>query len=135
MKEQKCKFFENTYGDKDEDGNDFITIDGYPADENAEGTVIVTIYLTPKGDFVTAWHRNDYRMNNQVLELIENSKAILLASRETKYAANIEWETDGEDVDLPTEVELPKDIDDDDIADYLSDKYEWLVKSFSIILK
>ena len=45
---------------------------------------------------------------------------------------NITWETDGlepEELGLPTEVELPKDIDanDDAINDYLSDTYGWLV--------
>jgi hypothetical protein len=45
---------------------------------------------------------------------------------------DITWETDGlepEELGLPTEVELPKDIDandDDAINDYLSDTYGWL---------
>ena len=49
---------------------------------------------------------------------------------------NIEWDTDEEewedddDLDLPTEVEVPDDIDPDDIADWLSDKYEFFVRSF-----
>lgn len=47
-------------------------------------------------------------------------------------AYDIVWETDGEDVDLPTEVELPKDFGDDDdaITDFLSDEYGWLVVSY-----
>ena len=42
------------------------------------------------------------------------------------------WETDGEEIDLPTEVELPRDFGDDDdaIADFLSDEYGWLVISY-----
>lgn len=50
-------------------------------------------------------------------------------------ACDIEWETDGQDVDLPDEVELPDDIDVDDtgeVEDYLSDEYGYLVKSFDI---
>lgn len=45
---------------------------------------------------------------------------------------NIEWETDGEDVDLPTAVTL--DINDPtiDIADALSDEYGFLVKNYCI---
>lgn len=45
---------------------------------------------------------------------------------------NITWETDGLDADelgLPTEVELPDNIDADDddaVNDYLSDTYGWL---------
>ena len=47
-------------------------------------------------------------------------------------AYDIVWETDGEDVDLPTEVELPRDSGDDDdaIVNYLSDEYGWLVISY-----
>lgn len=51
-------------------------------------------------------------------------------------AVNIKWETDGHDIDLPDEVELPQyvaGIDEDyDVADYLSDNFGWLVKSFNI---
>lgn len=45
---------------------------------------------------------------------------------------NIKWETDGEEVDLPTEVEVADGMDDDAIADYLSDTYGWLVDSFAL---
>lgn len=50
-------------------------------------------------------------------------------------AVDIIWETDGEEIDLPTEVELPSDFDRDDedaITDYLSDEYGWLVISYEI---
>jgi hypothetical protein len=49
-------------------------------------------------------------------------------------ATRIIWETDGEEIDLPTEVEIPTDIenDEDAIADYLSDTYGWLVITFSL---
>lgn len=45
---------------------------------------------------------------------------------------DIIWETDGEVVDLPSEVEVDDDMLDDEIADYLSDTYGWLVDSFSL---
>ena len=51
---------------------------------------------------------------------------------------DITWETDGlepEELGLPTEVELPEEInadDDDAINDYLSDTYGWLVIDWSI---
>ena len=51
---------------------------------------------------------------------------------------NITWETDGlepEELGLPTEVELPKDVDtncDDAINDFLSDTYGWLVIDWQI---
>ena len=50
-------------------------------------------------------------------------------------ACNIKWETDGQDVDLPEEVELPDEIDVDaigEVEDYLSDEYGYLVNSFNI---
>ena len=41
--------------------------------------------------------------------------------------SRIIWVTDGEDVKLPTEVEVPDGYSDDEVADYLSDTYGWLV--------
>lgn len=49
-----------------------------------------------------------------------------------KKITNIKWDTDGETVDLPAETDIPADTDDEDIADYLSDRYGWCVKSFVI---
>lgn len=46
--------------------------------------------------------------------------------------SNIKWETDGYEVDLPTEVEVEDEMSDDEIADFLSDTYGWLVISFSL---
>jgi hypothetical protein len=46
---------------------------------------------------------------------------------------DIKWETDGCKVDnLPTEVEVDDNLDDDEIADYLSDEYGWLVNGFAL---
>ena len=46
--------------------------------------------------------------------------------------SDIIWETDGEEIDLPTEVEVDDNMSDDEIADYLSDTYGWLVISFAL---
>lgn len=46
---------------------------------------------------------------------------------------NIIWDTDGYDIEalyLPTETYVPSDIEEDEIADWLSDKYGFLVESF-----
>jgi hypothetical protein len=46
---------------------------------------------------------------------------------------NIDWETDGEEVNLPTELTLEVDDDvdlDEDGGDVLSDEYDWLVNGF-----
>tara|TARA_B100000287_G_scaffold49899_1_gene44198 strand:- start:2095 stop:2907 length:813 start_codon:yes stop_codon:yes gene_type:complete len=47
-------------------------------------------------------------------------------------ATHIDWETDGQEVDLPKTVEVPDDLDADEIADYLSDEYGFLVNAFQI---
>lgn len=50
-----------------------------------------------------------------------------------KKAVNIIWDTDGEDVDLPTEIDIPEDMDDEDeISDYLSEKTGFCHFGFSI---
>jgi hypothetical protein len=49
------------------------------------------------------------------------------------YATNIKWDTDGEQIDdLPTRVEIPFGVDDDEIADLLSDEYGFCVCRFDI---
>ena len=45
---------------------------------------------------------------------------------------NIIWATDGENAGLPEEVRVYEPIDEEDIADWLSDSYGWLVESFSV---
>ena len=49
--------------------------------------------------------------------------------------SSIIWETDGieqERLSLPYEVEVEDGMDEDDICDYLSDTYGFLVISFSL---
>ena len=46
---------------------------------------------------------------------------------------NIIWETDGLDVRLPKEIDLPNNFDEDRIADYLSDEYGFLVNRFCFV--
>ena len=54
----------------------------------------------------------------------------------SRKAVNIVWDYDEEDAGsfpgLPGEVYIPDDIDDDEAADWLSDKYGWCVYSFEI---
>lgn len=49
-------------------------------------------------------------------------------------AVNIIWETDGEGVELPAEMEIPPIVRVGSIADYLSDETGWLVKSYNVEL-
>ena len=69
---QEYTFFECVYSDKDERGNLTFYVDGYPDHENGEGTVIATVTVTPHNDIYVDWHHNGYRMNDNVLELINN---------------------------------------------------------------
>ena len=60
-----------------------------------------------------------------------NPISLLLSTR--AYAVNIKWDTDGEDIEyLPERVSIPFFMDDDEIADYLSDKYGFCVFGFDI---
>lgn len=48
----------------------------------------------------------------------------------------VDWETDGtpiKEIGLPTEVDVPNDIEIDDIADWLSDEYGFLVNGFCFV--
>ena len=45
---------------------------------------------------------------------------------------HIIWETDGNDVTLPTEVEVEDSLTDEEVADYLSETYGYLVEAFSM---
>ena len=52
-------------------------------------------------------------------------------------AINIVWDTDGKKVNLPTEVEIPKDVKfkdvDQELADWLSDQYGWCISSVDYV--
>lgn len=49
-------------------------------------------------------------------------------------ALNIKWETDGQDISLPSAVEIPDYVvrEEYDVADYLSNTIGWLVVSFDL---
>ena len=49
---------------------------------------------------------------------------------ETLEITDIDWETDDEDVDLPASVLIPSSVVEDEIADYLSDEYGFLVRGY-----
>lgn len=57
----------------------YADIDGYPADEYEEGTVICRVWSLKEKEgiyptYIVDWHHNGYRMNKEVLELIESAK-------------------------------------------------------------
>jgi hypothetical protein len=49
-------------------------------------------------------------------------------------AINIEWDTDGEDIDLPTEIGIPEGMtDEEEISDYLSDETGFCHYGFELV--
>lgn len=50
-------------------------------------------------------------------------------------AINIKWDTDGENVELPNEIELPFGmVDEDEISDYISDETGFCHYGFELIV-
>lgn len=51
----------------------------------------------------------------------------------TMKTISVEWDTDGmdeEELDLPGEVEVPSELDEDRVSDWLSDMYGFCVKGW-----
>ena len=71
---------------KDSDENKalaYADIDGYPADENGQGTVICRVWLLREKDgiypsYLVDWHDNRYRNNRQVTDLIAQVRTVRL---------------------------------------------------------
>ena len=53
-------------------------------------------------------------------------------SFKTMTITDIIWDTDNENVALPTEVEVEDQLTDEEVADYLSDTYGYLVEGFAM---
>lgn len=51
-----------------------------------------------------------------------------------RIATNIEWEVDDEDIleTLPQEIEIPDEVEDEDIEDYLTNETGYLVNGYSV---
>lgn len=47
-----------------------------------------------------------------------------------RKVTDIDWDTDGEKIDLPSEVEIKEYVPEEDIADALSDMYGFCVNNF-----
>lgn len=55
-------------------------------------------------------------------------------AKTSTFMVSVEWDTDGEDVkDLPTTIAVPNEIEDYDVADWLSDNYGWCVYSWRVL--
>ncbi len=63
----------------------------------------------------------------EMLKKYHSDKCILITG--------IQWDTDGEDIDLPDEVYIPFEVEDDEVADYLSDMFDFCVICFDPIVR
>ena len=68
--------------------------------------------------------------DDKTTEKEEETAEIEEKEAETLEVTDIDWETDDEDVDLPASVLIPSSVVEDEIADYLSDEYGFLVRGY-----
>lgn len=49
-----------------------------------------------------------------------------------RHITGIDWDTDGKDVpELPSEADVPADLADEEVADWLSDQFGFLVTNWT----
>lgn len=73
-----------------------------------------------------AAEKNDSSL--EYLEVIMGNEKVTLFN----IVHDIEWDTDGEDIDLPQYMVIPDEIDEDDISDYISEKIGFCHKGFKL---
>ena len=108
---------------------------------------IVRVYLCSFYDVeVEAENINDARQaaeSSENWDMVEIANNLALQEGETQAVEDyplanvkvigVEWDTDGmdeEELDLPNEVEVPSDIDDEDVVDWLSECFNIGVKGW-----
>ena len=108
---------------------------------------IVRVYLSSFYDIeVEAKNPNDAKQMAESPEnwdMVEIANNLALQDGETQTldeypsitmkTIGVEWDTDGmdeEELDLPSEVEIPIDLDEDRVSDWLSDMYGFCVKGW-----
>lgn len=82
----------------------------YEADFEDDMIVVSTIYHIPEVS------------ERATVDAIFNHIQEINTTPVARKAVNIAWDTDDEEVDLPTEIDIPAEVDDEDVADYLSDQ-------------
>ena len=88
-----------------------------------------------RDDFIYVNELSSYDSDEVNKRLADAYPDIFGVNESARYATNIDWETDGDDEvkkELPKKVEIPQNVTEDTVADWLSDKYGWLVNSVSI---
>ena len=105
---------------------------------NMKQKYIVRVYLSSFYDIeVEAENLNDARQaaeSSENWDMVEIANNLALQKGETQAVEDyplanvkvisVDWDTDGmdeEELDLPNEVEIPGDLDDEDVVDWLSE--------------
>lgn len=104
-------------------------------DKYHEELSLATAKAWLRDDFIYVNELSSYSSDEVNKRLADAYPDIFGVNESARYATNIDWETDGDDKvkkELPKKVEIPKDVTEDTVADWLSDKYGWLVNSVSI---
>lgn len=108
---------------------------------------IIRVYLSSFYDVeVEAENQQDAKQmaeSSENWDMVEIANNLALQEGETQAideypsitvkTISVEWDTDGmdeEELDLPSEVEVPSDIDEDQVSDWLSDLYGFCVKGW-----
>lgn len=60
---------------------------------------------------------------------------VLPSELEVIDTIQVEWDCDDPEIGLPAEVRVPNDVEEDDITDWLSDTYGWLVNEWFWLTK
>lgn len=71
-----------------------------------------------------------WNARDRMKEFLDSAEEDDAGTTGKRIAREIEWDTDGEDAGLPEEVEIPDSVSDEDVSDYLSDTYGFLVYSY-----
>jgi len=101
------------------------------------------IEILEKEDFIIEMTNYNYKYEDIVEfadEHLQNLKTLEENIKEFKkwigedkiIKVSVDWDTDDQDIDLPEIVEIPFNIPEEEIADWLSDKYGWCVNCFVV---
>ena len=88
-------------------------------------------------DFDSGYNPQDNLLNARMVVEVDDDDFDNVEFDAEMPIYDINWDTDGEIIpedgegnELPSTVMVPSDLEEDEIADYLSDKYGWLVLGF-----
>lgn len=113
--------------DKDYEGSGYVT----KVNVSNYGVVFVTVVdiETGNNEYVRIGGNLSISEMESICDCLPEPKG---TQSSTIKVSDIVWETDGEDADLPHEMEVPSDIKEDEIEGYLYNQTGYLVLSYRI---